>query len=229
MSDRLIDVRPSDRSRAAARSARVRRVGDADLGDEQRRDRPHRARQVARAAARASTGSTIRRRTPPPPRPPTSARDAPMRPATLERTRTRPAAAAITPPACSSGIATLSDAAVVASVITASAPNSGHGGAAHCGFCATKNRKNWPTQREIDAVPEAEASAVDGRACARRSFRVRPRVAAEHDERQADEHEQRRQHADGRRGVVPPHGQHDPREHARPPPTAAAWRRRRSR
>ena len=67
-------------------------------------------------------------------------------------------------------------------------------------------------QREIDAVAEAEGLPRDGRACAC-ARRVGPCVAAEHDERQADEHQQRRENPDGRRGTVPPYSQHDPREH----------------
>ena len=49
--------------------------------------------------------------------------------------------AAPIPSTCSSGILTMADVAVVASVTTARHPNSGQGGNDHCGFSAMKYRK----------------------------------------------------------------------------------------
>ncbi len=65
-------------------------------------------------------------------------------------------------------------------------------------------------QTEIDALAEAGLPAFLW--CRRRSLAGGPRVPREHDHRQTDNHEQRRQNADGCAGVPPPHRQDDPRQ-----------------
>jgi hypothetical protein len=70
-------------------------------------------------------------------------------------------AAAIAPAICTTVVRVASDVALVASVITANVPKSGHGGSAHSRFTAMKKRNRWPMSDRYR--PFAKLAAVSAR------------------------------------------------------------------